>query len=205
QVFAEKTCEIRVSEITNSLDDDGVTKLVSGNTHRITMFWDASCADTACVNYAPSIALTMWSPDGAQWNHLQGAVTPAWKQFEFGQTFINHFYLDSTQWLLEDPATGPCRGNVGDSVAVLWATVAIFKGLTGGYTGDLTTLEFQSSEADKGKHICIDTVRVPGGTWGWWNASCGHIIPEWNVQTCYQIVAPVEPVAPAAIEDLGGN
>ncbi|RKX22891.1 MAG: hypothetical protein DRP45_11040, partial [Candidatus Zixiibacteriota bacterium] len=189
---------ISIGGVTNTWNDGGTIKLNPGsyqNTHTINFDWDFSGEVGGCVNYAPTNAFRMWSTDGAQWNYLQGDVSSAWNSFGFAQTFVNHFYWDysSTSWLFENTGgVGPCRGY--GSVAVLFGTVAIYYGLPGGYHDDLTSLEFQSRKVDEGRHICVDTASyVPAGAWGWWNAGCGAVIPDWNDATCWEIKEDVPP------------
>ncbi|RKX26501.1 MAG: hypothetical protein DRP45_03380, partial [Candidatus Zixiibacteriota bacterium] len=97
---------------------------------------------------------------------------------------------NGTSFVFSNPGgAGPTAGGAADSAGVLYGTVAMFSGLPGGYAGDLTTLEFQSFKADEGKFICLakSDVGVPGGSWGWWNAGCGAIIPDWTDDFCYEI------------------
>jgi len=144
------------------------------------------------------MAWRMWSPDGA---YLQGTVFPVWNTWNYSMAFINHFYWDGAGWALEpnpvigDPASnGPCRGGAGDSVAVLFAMAGMFMtGVPTGFAGEVNRLEFQTNLADLGKHICLDTAYVPGGTWLWANAGLGHIYPDWDEQMCYKINYPGYP------------
>jgi len=116
-----QVCEISISGITNSFEDDGVTKLIAGNTHVITLHANSTCAQPD-MYYTINHAFRMWSPDSAGWNYLQGGFTDDWFSWNFSYNIIRHFHYDygSSSWELEagDPLMNdPAPGNPGDSVA----------------------------------------------------------------------------------------
>ncbi|RKX26033.1 MAG: hypothetical protein DRP45_04535 [Candidatus Zixiibacteriota bacterium] len=190
-----QACEISISDVSNSMEDAGVTKLYAGQTHVITMYAQSDCAPDE-INYNVAMGFSMWSPDGAGWNYLEGHGTTDWFSFDWNNYFINHFHYDygSAAWIREPggpPETDPAPGSPGDSVACGFAGIYMYadQGWPGTYSGDWATLEFQTNVEDIGKHICFDTVVVPGFTWMWMPLGGGDdIYPDWGDQVCFEII-----------------
>jgi len=176
---------ITIESVTNVTDD---STLAGGMTHAVILRYDLSAAPGDF--YWPANAWIIYSPDGADWQFVQGQTLPAFNAIGWPYLFINHFDKTGGTGSFGNPhASG--GGNVTgvDTVGVLLA--ALFatpgNGLPAGFIAPAFQIEFGSSPDEDGLHICIDTSRqVPGGSWEWANPS-GLIIPDWADSRCWVI------------------
>ncbi len=192
-----QVCSLYVSNVIGGFMESGQICLNPGETNQLIIHVTNTCGEPS-YGYNPANAFIIWSPDGADWGYTKGITLDGWNELTWTQTYVNHFEWDGTGWTKTADSVGPpcyvtqaAIADPEDSVAVLFA--GCYFGSNGGFnTGiddNMYAIEFTSSIEDEGKHICIDTGWVPGGTWMWVNYA-DTIYPDWQGITCYPIAYP---------------
>lgn len=189
---------ILVSTITvsgqNLISVDGITNvfhdsvLAAGQGHAVVIRYQLIDGASG-ANYMTSNGFEIYSPDGADWEYVQGMMMPDFSGIGWDATYMNHYHKFGGSGVFGAPTTAG-GGNVNgwDTVAVLLAGVNLEPGfgLTDGYDNVAMVIEFGSRREDNGLHICIDTTsQVPGG-WEWANPD-GLIEPDWAGEVCWVI------------------
>jgi hypothetical protein len=194
-------CSVTIDNISGAWNDGGTLKLMSGMVAKFNFRLNVSCDSGFGFNISNAFVIS--SPDGGDWGYAQGApYRLVWGDidcltgFRFTTQFFNHF--DKTggtgAWGIPH-AIG--AGNVSgtDSVGVLFAGASAkgkrHYGMPGGFNGIPYYIEMMPTVSSEGKHICIDTVYVPGGVWRWPCNTITHpsITPNWYPEPqCFEIV-----------------
>ncbi|MDH3939218.1 MAG: SBBP repeat-containing protein, partial [candidate division Zixibacteria bacterium] len=114
----------------------------------------------------------VYSPDGATWQPIVGdTINLGWSGiFDLGP-FINY-----------NSANGSGADTVGFNAA------AILQGMTAPFDNQVWWIQTKVSDADSGKHLCVDSSFYnPGGNWVWAVQSGTFIFPSWDGPHCFQI------------------
>jgi len=144
-------------------------------------------AHWACVN-----GWTIYSPDGADWDHLAAAVTPEFLAVTFGAIYRHHFHKAAGSGTWVRTAGNGTAPAVSDGSGADSAGFSLNIGFDGWvyppWAGPALELEFASHSEDVGRHICIDTCKA-FSTWEWacWAETS---FPAWDhaPAVCYEIV-----------------
>ncbi|UCC43857.1 MAG: PKD domain-containing protein [Candidatus Zixiibacteriota bacterium] len=130
----------------------------------------------SAYNYNIYNGFRIYSPDGAEWNNLQGD-TLGFPPGMFSQSYIACF---------------SCDGTGSDSIGFSAFGFSAAEGLPPGYDAVPYTISLDTRVEDDGKHICLDSSWIrPGGTWLWSNAASGNLVPSWDGPHCFLIDACV--------------
>ena len=162
--------------------------LSGGFTHTITLRYDVSGAP-AGRSYLTANAFRIYSPDGADWNYVEGSIRSSFAGLGWDVVYVNHYNKtggSGTFGLPQAIGTGNITGI--DTVAVQLAGVNDQPegGLPTGFNELVFDIEFSSNRADDRRHICIDTCRQISGGWEWANPD-GLIEPDWSGVQCWVI------------------
>ena len=175
---------ISVDGITNVIHD---SVLQAGQGHAVAIRYQLNGVTDR--NYLTSNGFKIYSPDGADWEYVQGLIMPDFSSITWDATYLNHYTKFGGSGVFGSPqsvGSGNTYGN--DTVAVLLAGVNVDPGagLTDGYNAVTLMVEFGARREDNGLHICIDTcAQVPGG-WEWANPD-GLIEPDWAGPVCWVV------------------
>jgi hypothetical protein len=177
---------VSIQSVTNVRHD---SVLAGGSTHTITIRYDFSGAPSG-RRYLTSNGFKIYSPDGADWTTVQGAALGSFSALNWDYLFVNHFRKTGGTGVWGLPASSAGANVSGrDTVVVLLAGVNGDPegGVPAGFNDLTLEIQFQTSRADAGQHICIDTCRqAPGATWEWANPD-GLIEPTWSGPLCFVV------------------
>lgn len=178
--------EITLVGITNVTHD---SLMAGGSTHTLTLRYDLTGAPVG-RNYLVANGWKIYSPDGADWEFVQGTALQAFLDVGWDYSFVNHFDKTGGTGSFGLPRVAGGGNSTGtDTVAVLLAGMNAQPGggLPGGSDNFIFNIEFNSRREDAGLHICFDTTRqAPGASWEWANAD-GLIVPDWSGAKCWVI------------------
>lgn len=174
---------IQVDAVSNCIND---TELLAGNTHTIHLRYTNSTEQ----QWNGQNMWEMYSPDGADWGYMRAFRVGTW----VAHSEFNHVYHKTGgtgDWGMYVNDGGPVAGNVSgtDTVAAMYSWVCFSSGCgPGSETSEVSYLiEFATTEADIGKHICIDTTEDLYG-WAWADFSgSGEDNPGWEDSKCFLI------------------
>lgn len=178
--------QVSLVSITNVLHD---SVLSGGTGHVLTIKYDLSGAP-AGRGYLAANGWKIYSPDGADWEYVQGTALAGFLDIGWDHTFVNHFNKSGGTGNFGLPqASGGGNVSGNDTVAVLLAGINAQPGggLPGGFDNYVFNIEFGAAREDAGLHICLDTCQsAPGAAWEWAHVD-GLIEPEWSGVQCWVI------------------
>jgi len=190
---------ISIDNITDIWNED---LLRAGSTHQVAIRYDLTSLSSTSY-WGGSNGFEIYSPDGADWGHLQGTTGPlvATASSRGSLTvFQKHFYFDGSNWNQTgngglDPAPG--SGGVDTRAGFYLLTMSVIgdAGYIGGLDNDIAViLEFASGVTDNGLTLCVDTTQAIC-MWKW-TAGAAAEYPQWDNglgtdgPRCWEICAP---------------
>ncbi len=179
-IFSQN-CGVSLDNMTN-IDND--TTLSADSTHIATFRMQVTCPTTGPYNV--SNGFVVYSPDGADWNYTTVTTLASWNNIFYSYSFANLYEKINNTGVFTQVTT-PAVGN--DTVGFLYAGISFGSAMPDNFNDNVWTVEFSSSSADAGKHICIDSSFIPpGGSWIWASSGTGvNITPDWGGPYCYVI------------------
>ena len=185
------------------------TSLSAGSTHRVSIrydFLDLAPPEGSTGYWTTRNGFEIYSPDGANWNYLQGTKGPLLDEAAnplYLVMYRRHYYFDGSTWSLTGsngsvpaPGSGGLNTRAGYLLACLDFTGSSLTGFSGGTSNGIALyLEFSTLLADNGRTICIDTSTLDNQPWEWkryeqpdpplWDNGLGSSGPRcWSLVAC---------------------
>jgi hypothetical protein len=175
-------------------------QLSAGNTHQVFIRYNCLNLDQGIprVYFVGGNLFEVYSPDGADWDYVQGSDGPLTLQLA---PTVNrwrwHYYYDGVAWAkTANEGADPAPGSGGSSTrAGYYLATADYQGLdgwAGSEDNDIAViLEFTTRLEDAGLTMCVDSSRALG-LWEWslmeypqWDNGLGVSGPRcWEIVKC---------------------